>query len=172
MQPFARATLLPPILYHEMPPALHGLPAGYGSSFVSADITRDSHGRRDAPPDRTLDYLWDNLINFGMGPRKGPDGKLALTMPMDDKKLPGVAAAYPAYPSGISFNWVDTPWGGYQPMLINTRINYSFSARIFWGALIQYNSGDNALSTNLRFRWEYKPGSDKLFTRNNGHVNS
>jgi uncharacterized protein YbjT (DUF2867 family) len=27
-----------------------------------------------------------------MGPRKGPDGKLALTMPMGDRKLPGIAA--------------------------------------------------------------------------------
>lgn len=35
---------------------------------------------------------WDNLIFFGMGPRKGPDGKLAITFPMGDKKLPGIAA--------------------------------------------------------------------------------
>jgi hypothetical protein len=27
-----------------------------------------------------------------MGPKKGPDGILAITMPMDDKKLPGIAA--------------------------------------------------------------------------------
>jgi uncharacterized protein YbjT (DUF2867 family) len=37
-------------------------------------------------------YYWDNLIHFGMGPRRGPDGKLAITMPMGDKKLPGIAA--------------------------------------------------------------------------------
>jgi uncharacterized protein YbjT (DUF2867 family) len=37
-------------------------------------------------------FYWDNLIYFGMGPRKGPDGKLAITLPMDDKKLPGIAA--------------------------------------------------------------------------------
>ncbi|MCB0595185.1 MAG: NmrA/HSCARG family protein [Lewinellaceae bacterium] len=37
-------------------------------------------------------FYWDNLIYFGMGPKKGPDGKLAITMPMDDKKLPGIAA--------------------------------------------------------------------------------
>ncbi len=38
-------------------------------------------------------FYWDNFIYFGMGPKKGPDGKLAITMPMDDKKLPGIAAA-------------------------------------------------------------------------------
>jgi len=38
-------------------------------------------------------FYWDNLIYFGMGPQKGPDGKLAFTLPMGDKRLPGIAAA-------------------------------------------------------------------------------
>ena len=38
-------------------------------------------------------FYWDNFIYFGMGPKKGPDGKLAITIPMGDKKLPGIAAA-------------------------------------------------------------------------------
>jgi uncharacterized protein YbjT (DUF2867 family) len=37
-------------------------------------------------------FYWDNFIYFGMGPQKGPDGKLAITLPMGDKKLPGIAA--------------------------------------------------------------------------------
>jgi uncharacterized protein YbjT (DUF2867 family) len=37
-------------------------------------------------------FYWDNMIYFGMGPKKGPDGKLAITLPMGDKKLPGIAA--------------------------------------------------------------------------------
>jgi uncharacterized protein YbjT (DUF2867 family) len=37
-------------------------------------------------------FYWENLIHFGMGPKKGPDGKLAITLPMGDKKLPGIAA--------------------------------------------------------------------------------
>ena len=37
-------------------------------------------------------FYWENLIYFGMGPKKGPDGKLAFTLPMGDKKLPGIAA--------------------------------------------------------------------------------
>ncbi|MCH7782808.1 NmrA/HSCARG family protein, partial [candidate division KSB1 bacterium] len=36
-------------------------------------------------------FYWDNLIHFGMGPKKGPDGKMAFTLPMGDKKLPGIA---------------------------------------------------------------------------------
>lgn len=38
-------------------------------------------------------FYWDNFIYFGMSPKPGPDGKLALTLPMGDKKLPGIAAA-------------------------------------------------------------------------------
>jgi uncharacterized protein YbjT (DUF2867 family) len=37
-------------------------------------------------------FYWDNFIFFGMGPKKGPDGVLAITLPMGDKKLPGIAA--------------------------------------------------------------------------------
>ncbi len=38
-------------------------------------------------------FYWDNLIHFGMGPRKGEDGKLVFALPMGDKKLPGIAVA-------------------------------------------------------------------------------
>lgn len=37
-------------------------------------------------------FYWDNFIYFGSGPKRGPDGNLYLTFPMDDKKLPGIAA--------------------------------------------------------------------------------
>jgi uncharacterized protein YbjT (DUF2867 family) len=52
-------------------------------------------------------FYWDNFVSFGMGPKKGPDGKLALTFPMGDKKLPGIAAediggcAYGVFKKGI-----------------------------------------------------------------------
>lgn len=37
-------------------------------------------------------FYWDNFIYFGSGPKKGPDGKLYLTFPLDDKKMAGIAA--------------------------------------------------------------------------------
>ncbi len=37
-------------------------------------------------------FYWDNFIYFGSGPKRGPDGKLALMLPMADKKLAGIAA--------------------------------------------------------------------------------
>jgi uncharacterized protein YbjT (DUF2867 family) len=37
-------------------------------------------------------FYWDNFIHFGMGPKQGPDGRLAITLPMGDKRLPGIAS--------------------------------------------------------------------------------
>jgi len=37
-------------------------------------------------------FYWDNLIHFGMGPKRGEDGKLAFTLPMGDARLPGIAS--------------------------------------------------------------------------------
>jgi uncharacterized protein YbjT (DUF2867 family) len=37
-------------------------------------------------------FYWDNLIYFGMGPKKGPDGDLVFTLPMADVKLAGITA--------------------------------------------------------------------------------
>ena len=60
-------------------------------------------------------FYWDNLIHFGMGPKKGPDGKLAFMLPMGDKKLPGIAAedigrcAYGIFKRGRTSS--GRPWG-------------------------------------------------------------
>ena len=37
-------------------------------------------------------FYWENLIYFGMGPKKDATGKWAITLPMGDKKLPGIAS--------------------------------------------------------------------------------
>ena len=40
----------------------------------------------------TASFYWENFIYFGLNPRKGPDGKLALSLPMAAKRLSGIAA--------------------------------------------------------------------------------
>jgi uncharacterized protein YbjT (DUF2867 family) len=37
-------------------------------------------------------FYWDNLVYFGSGPKAGPDGNLAITFPIGDKKMAGIAA--------------------------------------------------------------------------------
>ena len=60
----------------------------------------------------------------------------------------------------ISLNWIDTPAGTFNTNLVVTRVNYSFTPRMFFSGLIQYNSDTNSVSNNLRLRWEYSPGSE------------
>jgi uncharacterized protein YbjT (DUF2867 family) len=37
-------------------------------------------------------FYWENLIHFGMGPKRGEDGNIYFTLPMGDRKLPGIAS--------------------------------------------------------------------------------
>jgi uncharacterized protein YbjT (DUF2867 family) len=37
-------------------------------------------------------FYWENFIFFGLGPQRGEDGKLAVTYPLGDKKLPSIAS--------------------------------------------------------------------------------
>ena len=60
----------------------------------------------------------------------------------------------------LSFNWIDTVFGSFRTDLAVTRINYAFNPRMFFSGLVQYNSARNTVSNNLRFRWEYSPGSE------------
>jgi uncharacterized protein YbjT (DUF2867 family) len=40
-----------------------------------------------------VSFYWDNFIYFGSGPKRGEDGKLALTLPIGDAKMAGIGAA-------------------------------------------------------------------------------
>ena len=60
----------------------------------------------------------------------------------------------------LSFNWLDLPEGSFRNDLAVTRVNYAFSPRMFFSGLVQYSSSSNSFSTNLRLRWEYRPGSE------------
>jgi uncharacterized protein YbjT (DUF2867 family) len=56
-------------------------------------------------------FYWDNFIYFGAGPQRTPDGNLALVFPMDEKRLPGIAAedigktAYGIFKRGKELIW-------------------------------------------------------------------
>ena len=60
----------------------------------------------------------------------------------------------------VSFNWIDLPGGSFRTDLVRARLNYTFSPRMFFSGLLQYNSANRTLGTNLRLRWEYSPGSE------------
>jgi uncharacterized protein YbjT (DUF2867 family) len=72
-------------------PTLHGK---YKVPHFDGKGEADGFFRTTGAPTTFLatSFYWDNFIYFGLGPKRGADGKLALTLPMGDRKLPGIAA--------------------------------------------------------------------------------
>jgi len=60
----------------------------------------------------------------------------------------------------VSFNDVKLPVGDFTTNLLGMRADYAFTPLMFAGGLIQYDSDSDSFSSNLRFRWEYAPGSE------------
>ena len=67
---------------------------------------------------------------------------------------------------GVSYNRVDLPEGRFTTNLVTTRTTYTVTPLMFVSALVQYNSSSHALSTNVRLRWEYQPGSELFVVYN------
>lgn len=60
----------------------------------------------------------------------------------------------------ITVTSVDRPAGSFTTRILRTRADYAFTPLMFLSGLLQYSSADRAFSTNLRYRWEYAPGSE------------
>ena len=60
----------------------------------------------------------------------------------------------------FTINHVTLPSGDFDSQVYRARTDYGFSPRRFLSALVQYSSADNVFSSNLRYRWEYRPGSE------------
>ena len=67
---------------------------------------------------------------------------------------------------GVSFNLIDLPEGRFTTELVTTRTTYTVTPWMFVSALLQYNSRNDSLSTNLRLRWEFQPGSELFVVYN------
>jgi len=62
-------------------------------------------------------------------------------------------------PSG-ALNWISTPRGQFNSTVVRARMTYTCKPRMFVAGLLQYNSTSDTYSANVRFRWEYKLGSE------------
>ena len=67
---------------------------------------------------------------------------------------------------GVSYNRVDLPEGRFTTNLVSTRTTYTVSPLMFVSALLQFNSSNDSLTTNVRLRWEYQPGSELFVVYN------
>ena len=68
----------------------------------------------------------------------------------------------------LSWNWIDLPGTTVQRHVLSTRATYSLTPRVFVAALVQYGSANASVGTNVRFRWEYRPGSEVFLVYSDG----
>jgi len=66
----------------------------------------------------------------------------------------------------LSINWIDLPSGPFTTTLAGSRVTYTMTPLMFASALVQYNSSARRASTNVRLRWEYRPGSELFVVYN------
>jgi uncharacterized protein YbjT (DUF2867 family) len=104
-------------------------------------------------------FFWDNFIGFGSGPTRGPDGTLALTLPMGESKLAGIAAedvgkcAYGVFKRGAEF--IGKTIGVAGEHLTGTQMVASLSKAL--GQPVRY-----APVTPAAFRGSGFPGAEDL----------
>ena len=60
----------------------------------------------------------------------------------------------------LSINWVDLVQGSFTLKVARTRATYTITPRMFVSGIVQYNSAGTSFGSNVRFRWEYRPGSE------------
>ena len=60
----------------------------------------------------------------------------------------------------FSINWVDLVQGSFTAKVARTRATYTITPRMFVSGIVQYNTAGTSFGSNVRFRWEYRPGSE------------
>ena len=104
-------------------------------------------------------FFWENFIHFGMAPKAGPDGTLAITLPMGDKKLPGVGVedigrfAYEIFRAGTPYIGKTVGIAGGHPT--GQEMADSFGRAL--GRPVRYNAIEPAVYRGFGF-----PGAEDL----------
>jgi hypothetical protein len=111
----------------------------------------------------------DAIVTYNFGQQRRLSGNLSLqmgeyyngditTVGYSQGRL-AITKRFSLEPS-FSVSRVDLPTGEFTTKVVRSRVDYGFSPRMFASALLQYSSTDNTFSSNLRYRWEYRPGSE------------
>ena len=68
--------------------------------------------------------------------------------------------------SRYAANWVDLPQASFNTHLISGRVQIAVRKDVVLMSLLQYNSATRQLSSNIRFNWIPKPGTDLFVVYN------
>ena len=128
---------------------------GYGFEDVQASFTLGQQRRFSGTLSAQHGSFFSGektSVSFGLGGGLA-SGRLKLTPRLS------------VQPS-LSFNRINLTEGRFTAKLVTTRTTYTMTPLMFVSALLQYNSSNDSLSTNLRLRWEYSPGSELFVVYN------
>jgi hypothetical protein len=73
---------------------------------------------------------------------------------------------------GVTMNWIDLPQGSFKNRLITARAIFTPSPRTLISSLMQFNASDQTVSSSVRLRWEYVPGSELFVVYSDGRNTS
>ncbi|MBT8297206.1 MAG: carbohydrate binding family 9 domain-containing protein [Maribacter sp.] len=62
------------------------------------------------------------------------------------------------------------PWNTNQFWLIGSELDVTFTNKLFFATLFQYNEQSKNFNLNSRFQWRYKPASDLFIVYTNNHL--
>lgn len=60
----------------------------------------------------------------------------------------------------FSVNQVDLAEGSFTATVVRARTTFTMTPRMYVSGIVQYNSTSTSVGNNVRFRWEYRPGSE------------
>jgi hypothetical protein len=66
----------------------------------------------------------------------------------------------------LSWNRVELKQGQFTTTVVGSRVTFMMTPLLFTSALIQYSSSSRSVSSNVRLRWEYYPGSELFVVYN------
>ena len=69
---------------------------------------------------------------------------------------------------GVTLNWVDLPYGSFTASVFNSRVVFTPTPRLLFSSLLQYNGTQHTLTSSVRMRWEYNPGSEFFVVYSDG----
>ena len=122
---------------------------GYTATFVTMGYNFGRHRRLSG------NILVEDGTFFG-------GHRTALSLRSGRASLGAHVSIEPTY----SLNAVDLPQGSSINHLSGSRVTYTMTPLMFTSALVQFNSATHAVSANVRFRWEYRPGSEMFVVFN------
>ncbi|RRQ48349.1 hydrolase [Maribacter algicola] len=111
-----------------------------------------------------------SLFTYSLGGRLGgyyQDGnRTSLTSELGYRFQPYVSLS-----ANLNYNHIDlpAPWNTNEFWLIGAEADITFTNKIFFANLVQYNEQTGNMNLNSRFQWRYSPASDLFLVYTNNY---